>query len=163
MSITTHRMQFPLSREDALRLRAGDQVIIDGEIVITAGLPTHQRLVAALGGAEPLPMDLSGESLFHLGSYSREVEGKFKVDYMNPTTSTRFNPYMPTLIRGLQLHAVGGKGGLDSTCVQALREVGGSICRFLAAGVRSCRVRSRRSCRWGGRTCSFTTGWYAFA
>ncbi|WP_028605860.1 fumarate hydratase C-terminal domain-containing protein [Ottowia thiooxydans] len=134
MSITTHRMQFPLSREDALRLRAGDLVILDGEIVITAGLPTHQRLIAALGGAEPLPMDLRGQSMFHLGSYSREVGDKFKVEYINPTTSTRFNPYMPTLIRELQLHAVGGKGGLDSACAQALREVGGVYLSFLGGG-----------------------------
>ncbi|MBH1965266.1 MAG: fumarate hydratase C-terminal domain-containing protein [Comamonadaceae bacterium] len=134
MSITTHRMQFPLSREDALRLRAGDQVILDGEIVITAGLPTHQRLIAALGGAEPLPMDLADQSLFHLGSYSKEVGGKFEIEYMNPTTSTRFNPYMPTLIRELRLHAVGGKGGLDSACAQALREVGGVYLSFLGGG-----------------------------
>ena len=31
MPVTTHRLQFPLSAEDARRLRAGDQVIIDGE------------------------------------------------------------------------------------------------------------------------------------
>ena len=45
MSIRTHRMNFPLSAEDARSLRAGDQLILNGEIVVTAGLPTHQRLL----------------------------------------------------------------------------------------------------------------------
>ena len=41
VTIRTHRMRFPLSAADARALRAGDQVVIDGEIVMTAGLPTH--------------------------------------------------------------------------------------------------------------------------
>lgn len=134
MSITTHRMNFPLSEADARSLHAGDQVVLDGEIVVTAGLPTFQRLVRALDGAEPLPLDLRGQSLFHIGSYSQEVDGRFEVLYINPTTSTRFNPYMPTVIRALGLHAVGGKGGLDSASVEALREVGGVYLSFLGGG-----------------------------
>jgi len=134
MSITTHRMRFPLSREDALRLRAGDQVVLDGEIVVTAGLPTHQRLLRALDGAEPLPLELRGQSLFHIGSYNREAGGQFEVLYINPTTSTRFNPYMPRLVRELGLHAVGGKGGLDQACVAALRETGCVYLSFLGGG-----------------------------
>lgn len=134
MSITTHRMRFPLSKEDALKLRAGDQVIIDGEIVVTAGMPTHERLLRALDGAEPLPLALQGQSLFHLGSFSREENGEFEVLYINPTTSTRFNPYMPRLIRELELHATGGKGGLDAACVEALRETGGVYLSFLGGG-----------------------------
>ena len=73
MAITTHRMNFPLSEADARKLKAGDQVIIDGEIVVTAGLPTHHRLIGCLDGKEPLPMQLLGQSMFHLGSYSHET------------------------------------------------------------------------------------------
>ena len=72
MAITTHRMTFPLSEADARALKAGDQVIIDGEIVVTAGLPTHQRLIGCLDGKEPLPMTLLGQSVFHLERYSQE-------------------------------------------------------------------------------------------
>ncbi|HEU0204699.1 MAG TPA: fumarate hydratase C-terminal domain-containing protein, partial [Burkholderiaceae bacterium] len=90
MAIKTHRLTFPLSAAAARQLRAGDQVLIDGEIVITAGMPTHERLLRCLDGAEPLPLDLHGVSLFHLGSFSRETGGKFELLYLNPTTSTRF-------------------------------------------------------------------------
>ena len=38
----------------------------------TAGLPTHVRILDALERGEPLPFDLKGGALFHLGSYNVE-------------------------------------------------------------------------------------------
>lgn len=142
MTITTHRMNFPLSEADARTLRAGDQVIIDGEIVVTAGLPTHHRLIGCFDGKEPLPMKLHGQSLFHLGSYSREKEGddgkggpgNLEILYINPTTSTRFNPVMPRIISELQLHAIGGKGGLDEKSVATMQKTGCVYLSFLGGG-----------------------------
>ncbi len=151
MSITTHRLQFPLSREDARRPRAGDQVIIDGEIVITAGLPTHDRLLRCLDGLETAPMDLRGAALFHLGSYSRDLEaGGFELLYLNPTTSTRFNPHMPRLITGFDLRAVGGKGGLGSGSVAAMQTVGCVYLSFLGGGstLHSRSIRSVLQVGW---------------
>jgi fumarate hydratase subunit beta len=134
MTIRTHRLNFPLSEADARSLQAGDQVIIDGEIIVTAGLPTHQRLIGCLDGKEPLPMALQGASVFHIGSYSQEVDGRFEVLYINPTTSTRFNPYMPRLVREFGWHAVGGKGGLDAASAQALKDTGCVYLSFLGGG-----------------------------
>ncbi|MCB2043081.1 MAG: fumarate hydratase C-terminal domain-containing protein [Burkholderiaceae bacterium] len=137
MAIRTHRLPFPLSESNARSLRAGDQLVIDGEIVVTAGLPTHQRLLGCLDGKEPLPIPLHGRSLFHLGSYgegSPTAAGGVQLLYINPTTSTRFNPSMPRLIRELRLHAVGGKGGLDAACVQAMHEAGCVYLSFLGGG-----------------------------
>lgn len=134
MTLRTHHLDFPLSRSDALSLRAGDQVVLDGEIVVTAGLPTHQRLLRCIDGEDILPMDLRGASVFHLGSFSREVAGRLELLYLNPTTSTRFNPYMPRLVRGFDWHAVGGKGGLDTACTQAMQEVGCVYLSFLGGG-----------------------------
>jgi fumarate hydratase subunit beta len=72
--------------------------------------------------------------MFHLGSYSRDDGGAFEVLYMNPTTSTRFNPFMPTFIRHFGLRAVGGKGGLDRASAEAMREVGCVYLSFLGGG-----------------------------
>ncbi|SHJ87062.1 fumarate hydratase subunit beta [Roseomonas rosea] len=129
------RLRMPLSAEDALSLRAGDMVLLDGEITITAGLPTHHRIIEVAEGRREAPRDLHGGGLFHLGSYSRETaEGGFEVLYMNPTTSTRFNGLMPGLIRHFGLRAVGGKGGLDAGCVEAMREVGCVYLSFVGGG-----------------------------
>lgn len=134
MSIRTHRLNFPLSEADARLLRAGDQVVIDGEIVVTAGIPTHDRMLRVLDGAEPAPFDLQGASLFHIGSFSREVDGRFEVLYINPTTSTRFNALMPRLVEGFGWHAVGGKGGLDANCARVLQRTGCVYLSFLGGG-----------------------------
>lgn len=133
-TIKTHRLTFPISADQARQVRAGDQVIIDGEIVITAGLPTHERLLKCLDGEEKPPMNLQGASLFHLGGYGREAGNGVELVYINPTTSTRFNPMMPRLIDGFGWHAVGGKGGLDDTCTQVMQNVGCIYLSFLGGG-----------------------------
>jgi fumarate hydratase subunit beta len=144
-------LRMPLSREEARSLRAGDMVLLDGEITITAGLPTHHRLLrCAEEGVDP-PIALAGGSLLHLGSYSRETpEGGLEVLYMNPTTSTRFNALMPRLIRHFGLTAVGGKGGLDAASAQAMAEVGCVYFSFLGGGapLHSAAIRGVRKVAW---------------
>lgn len=141
------RIAMPMTPAEARTLAAGEMVLLDGEIVVTAGLPTHQRLLAcAEQGREP-PMRLAGGSLLHLGSYSRETAGGgFEILYMNPTTSTRFNALMPRLIRHYGLTAVGGKGGLDAACAAAMAEVGCVYFSFLGGGapLHSAAIRAVR-------------------
>jgi fumarate hydratase subunit beta len=130
----TRRLTLPLAEATVRSLTAGEFVELDGEIVMTAGLPTHQRILEQVEAGAPLPIPLEGGTLFHLGSYNREVDGRLEVLYMNPTTSTRFNAYMPTLIRHFRLRAVGGKGGLDAASAEAMREVGCVYLSFLGGG-----------------------------
>lgn len=130
----THRLRLPLTEVDIRRLKVGDFVVLDGEIVLTAGLPTHERIREHMVAGRPLPIDINGGTLFHLGSYSRESDGRFEVLYMNPTTSTRFNALMPDIIRHYDLRMVGGKGGLDAACAQAMKETGCVYLTFLGGG-----------------------------
>jgi len=130
----THRLTLPLTESQVRELKAGDQVYLSGELIMTAGLPTHQRILDCVNSGQPLPMDMSGEVLLQFGGYSREVPGGMEVVYMNPTTSTRFNPLMPTLIRKLKLRAVGGKGGLDAECARAMQETGCVYLSFPGGG-----------------------------
>ncbi|MGG5811037.1 fumarate hydratase C-terminal domain-containing protein [Falsiroseomonas sp. CW058] len=152
MSAGAYRtVRMPMSRDDARSLRAGDMVLLDGEIVITAGLPTHQRILACAEEGRDPPIDLRGGSLLHLGSYSRDTaDGGLEVLYMNPTTSTRFNPLMPRLIRHFGLTTVGGKGGLDAACAEAMREVGCVYLSFLGGGapLHSAAIRAVRQVAW---------------
>jgi fumarate hydratase subunit beta len=124
----------PLTDTAVAGLNAGDIVFLNGEITITAGLPTVRRIVEYQQAGQELPIDISGDTLFHLGSYSREADGRFEVLYMNPTTSTRFNALMPGIIRHHHLRAVGGKGGLDAACRIAMAEVGCVYLSFLGGG-----------------------------
>jgi len=148
--VTTHHLQLPLSEDAARSLRAGDLVVLAGEMTITAGLPTHRRIQEHLDAGLPLPIDLHGGALFHLGSYSRDSETGFEVLYMNPTTSTRFNAFMPGFIKQLGLRAVGGKGGLDRACADAMREAGCVYLGFLGGGcpLLSDAIKSVVSVHW---------------
>jgi fumarate hydratase subunit beta len=128
------RLQPPLTEADIRKLHAGDFVTLTGEIVLTAGLPTHQRMQACIDSGEPLPIDITEGTFFHLGSYNEDHGGRFDVRYMNPTTSTRFNAFMPAFIRHFRLRMVGGKGGLDHASVEAMRDVGCVYLSFLGGG-----------------------------
>ncbi|MGA7975456.1 MAG: fumarate hydratase C-terminal domain-containing protein [Pseudolabrys sp.] len=118
------RLTLPLSIEKARALKLGELYVLDGEVTVTAGFSTHQRMVKFLKEGHDLPLDMKGGAFFHMGSCCHETDAGWLPDYVNPTTSTRFNAFMPTIIRGLGLTAVGGKGGLDEACVAVLRETG---------------------------------------
>jgi len=144
------RLKLPISEADVRKLKAGDFVLLDGDIVITAGLPTHQRIQDYVDAGKPLPMDLTSGTLFHLGSYSQEKDGAFEVLYMNPTTSTRFNPFMPGFIRRFGLRMVGGKGGLDWESAKAMKDVGCVYLSFLGGGsaLHSAAIKAVHQVAW---------------
>lgn len=112
-------------------LALGDTVSLDGDIVVTIGLPTHQRIAEYLREGRALPMDLRGAAFLHLSCFNREAAGGPEALYLGVTTSTRFDAFMPSFIRAFGLRLVGGKGGLDAECVQAMREVGCAYLSFL--------------------------------
>lgn len=137
MTSKTHHLQLPLDAAAVSALEVGDMVMLSGDITISIGLPTHKRMADELQAGRALPLDLHGGAFFHLSSYVRDAAGDADAAqalYMNPSTSTRYNPYMPTLIRSLGLRLVGGKGGLDLASVAAMQEAGCAYLSFLGGG-----------------------------
>ena len=135
MMITEHDLTLPLTEAAVRALRAGDVVYLTGEVFATAGLPTHDRLLGCLDGAESPPFNMAGGALFHLGSLNEDGDdGLPRIVYMNPTTSTRFDAHMPRLIPGLGLRATGGKGGLGADSVRAMAACGCVYLSFLGGG-----------------------------
>ena len=76
---------------------------------------------------KPLPFRLTGGAFFQLGDRAARTTGPDAL-YVNPTTSTRFNAYMPEIIRACGMTAMGGKGGLDRN---ARGDAGGRLRLFL--------------------------------
>ena len=135
MAVETHHLTFPPREEDIRKLKAGDIVFITGEVTSGAGLPTLARIRKLLDAGEKLPVDLVHGSLIHVPSYSQQKpDGTYEILYVNPTTSTRFNAYMPGLIRDLKLRVTGGKGGLNAEATKAMQEVGCVYLSFLGGG-----------------------------
>jgi len=145
------RLTLPLSREDARSLKLGEVVLLDGDAVATVGMPTQKRMVAELTAGRELPLPLRGRAFFHMGvSYEEAVNGPGPLHYVNPTTSSRFDHLMPTLIRTLGLSATGGKGGLGRESVEAMREVGCVYFSFVggASAMLSEGVKAVTDCAW---------------
>lgn len=130
------QLQLPLRRADVEALELGEMVLVSGQATMTIGLPTHQRMVQHLEAGTPLPVDLRDGAFFHLSCYNRErADGSgHEALYLNPTTSTRYEPFMPRLIEGCGLRLVGGKGGLDQASVQAMQRQGCVYLSFLGGG-----------------------------
>lgn len=116
-------------------LRVGELVTLSGLIHVTIGIPVHKHLINSLSDREsPILEKMRGGCFFHLSTYVDEGPLGMKPLYINPSTSTRYNEWMPSLIEGFQLKMVGGKGGLDEHSVQAIRENGSVYLSFLGGG-----------------------------
>ena len=145
-----HALTLPLAESSVRALRVGDMVTLTGPITVSIGMPTHKRMIEHIRSGTPLPVDLRNGAFFHLSTYVREAEGRLDPLYLNPTTSTRYNAFMPELIGGLGLRLVGGKGGLDDESVRALKENGCAYLSFLGGGspLLSRGLRGVRSSFW---------------
>jgi fumarate hydratase subunit beta len=152
-------LKLPLARGAVEALEVGEMVLVSGQATMTIGLPTHRRMVEHLDAGTPLPLDLRDGAFFHLSCYNRErADGEgHEALYLNPTTSTRYNAYMPRLIEGCGLRLVGGKGGLDAASVQAMQRQGCVYLSFLGGGctLLSQAIRRVVSVHWADAIAQF--------
>ncbi len=129
------KIQAPLSDEDVMALKAGDNVLING-VIYTARDAAHKKLVELMDKGEDLPIDLNGQFIFYVGP-TPEKPGQ-AIGSAGPTTSGRMDAYTPQMLekgmkacigkglrsqavkdalkkhKGLYLAAVGGAGALLS-------------------------------------------------
>ena len=129
------RIQAPLSDDDVLSLKAGDNVLISG-FIYSARDAAHKKLIELIDQGKELPIDLNGQIIFYVGptpARPGQVTGS-----AGPTTSGRMDAYTPQMLekgmkacigkglrnqavkdalqkhKGLYLAAVGGAGALLS-------------------------------------------------
>lgn len=116
------RLSYPF-REDAIRaLRIGSTVSISGTIY--TGRDRLHRYLADGGEA---PVDLHDAAIFHCGPITvpdATSPSRFRIVAAGPTTSSRENPYMPSVIRKNGVRLILGKGGMGAETQAACRERG---------------------------------------
>ena len=111
------KLNAPLSREDVLSLRAGDQVLLSG-VVYTARDAAHLRLVEAMERGEALPLPLQGQVIYYAGPTPTPA-GR-AIGSIGPTTSIRMDAYTPKLLeKGLR--GMIGKGKRTAPVVEAMQ------------------------------------------
>ncbi|MDR1997237.1 MAG: FumA C-terminus/TtdB family hydratase beta subunit [Candidatus Margulisbacteria bacterium] len=114
----TYRIILPLLKEDMVKFRAGEELLLNG-IIYTARDAAHKKLHELLLAGKPLPFKLPGQIIYYTGP-SPAPPGR-PIGSAGPTTSDRMDPFTPELL-ALGLSAVIGKGPRSAEVRQALRQ-----------------------------------------
>ena len=109
-------VKVPLSKEDAMSLRAGDYVYLTG-IIYTARDAAHKRMQETLERGEALPIELEGNVIYYMGP-SPAREGR-PIGSAGPTTASRMDKYAPELL-DLGLRGMIGKGKRSQSVKDAM-------------------------------------------
>jgi len=110
----------PLTAEVCAPLRAGDMVLLSGEIY-TARDAAHRRMYEAIKKGLPLPIDLKTATIFYAAPSPTPV-GKV-IGSIGPTTSYRMDAFTPLLIEN-GLRAMIGKGDRSAEVIEAIKKYG---------------------------------------
>lgn len=110
------RIQAPMSKEDARKLKVGDYVYITGTIY-TARDAAHKRMYEALERGEKLPLEMTGNVIYYMGP-SPAREGR-PIGSAGPTTASRMDKYAPSLL-DMGLIGMIGKGKRTDAVKEAI-------------------------------------------
>lgn len=109
-------IKVPLSKEDALSLKAGDYVYLTGTIY-TARDAAHKRMYESLDAGETLPLSMENNVIYYMGP-SPAREGR-PIGSAGPTTASRMDKYAPRLL-DLGLKGMVGKGKRSAAVKEAI-------------------------------------------
>lgn len=112
------KIQTPLTKEKTKELKAGDVVLLSGEIY-TARDAAHKRLIELIDLGESLPISMEDSIIYYVGPTPPkpgEVIGS-----AGPTTSYRMDPYAPKLLN-LGLKGMIGKGSRGKEVIDSMIE-----------------------------------------
>ncbi len=112
------KIKAPLSDEDVMALKSGDNVLISG-VIYTARDAAHKKLVELMDKGESLPIDLNGQFIFYVGP--TPAKPGQAIGSAGPTTSGRMDAYTPQMLeKGMK--ACIGKGLRSQTVKDALQK-----------------------------------------
>lgn len=109
-------IQLPITKEDAVKLHAGESVLLSGTIY-TARDAAHNQLIQMIDDNTTLPFDLQNAAIYYVGpspAFDDHVIGS-----AGPTTSARCDKYTPKLLQN-GVTVLIGKGKRSETIIQEL-------------------------------------------
>jgi L(+)-tartrate dehydratase beta subunit len=120
--VTTHEVTFPITDEAGiLKLRAGDEVIVQGHII---GIRDRTQIRIFDEGVEP-PMDLRGAFLLHTApNVRRREDGGYDPVCIGTTTSARMVRFTEPLGARYGVRGICGKGGFPDEAIEPMRRHG---------------------------------------
>ena len=110
------RIKVPMTKEDAVSLKAGDYVYLTGTIY-TARDAAHKRMDETLDRGEELPFNIKDNIIYYLGP-SPAREGR-PIGSAGPTTASRMDKYTPRLL-DMGMGAMIGKGKRSQAVIDGI-------------------------------------------
>jgi fumarate hydratase subunit beta len=133
MTSNTIELQTPLSENEIRSLKVGDVVFILGTLFVVPSVKAHKRLLEYAKRKEKVPMNLYNGIIYHCPCLLKKIDERiYKIITVGATTSIRFEPLMPDIIRFYRIKAIIGKGGMGSETLRAMKEYGCVYLSFIA-------------------------------
>ncbi len=88
----------------------------------------HKRLLEFARAGKALPFELEGSAIYHCGPLAKNVGGEWQILSAGPTTSARMEPFEPEIIRKFRVRMIIGKGGMGSSTIEAMNQIGSVYC-----------------------------------
>jgi len=108
----------PLDDKRVMQLKAGDSVLITGDIY-TGRDAAHKRLIQLIEQGKELPIDVQGQVIYYVGP--APAKPGYPCGSAGPTTSYRMDPYTPCLLnRGLK--GMIGKGLRNDAVIESMKK-----------------------------------------
>jgi fumarate hydratase class I len=116
------RLKTPLSKEDILKLRTGDRVLLSGRM-LTARDAAHKLMVEKR--PDFLRPYLKDSVIYHCGPIvKKRDDSTWQFISAGPTTSSREEPYEADVIAEYGVRGIIGKGGMGPKTMQGLMTSG---------------------------------------
>lgn len=112
------KINTPIKKEDRLKLKAGDSVLISG-VIYTARDAAHERM--AMNFKSGFPIDLKDQVIYYAGPCPAKPGDV--IGSCGPTTSGRMDKYTPLLLDN-GLGAMIGKGDRDESVIKSMKKNG---------------------------------------
>src|SRR5205809_5585422 len=120
-TVSSKRLTFPTTEDEIRKLRAGDEVLVDGHII---GIRDRTQIRIFDEGVEP-PMDLQGAFLLHTAPGVRKLgPGKYEKVSIGTTTSARMVRFTAGHGEKYGDRAICGKGGLPDEAIEPMQRQG---------------------------------------
>ena len=117
----------PVEEKTLKKLRAGSLVYLTGTL-FTARDKTYHKILETLQRGEKLPVDLTGQAIYHCGPLVKRVGEGYEVLSCGPTTSSRLDHLHAELLRRTGARLLIGKGGVGSRAAEGISKLG---CAYL--------------------------------
>jgi fumarate hydratase subunit beta len=114
------KLNVPLSKEDARKLKSGDSCLLTG-VIYTARDAAHKRLCELLAAGKELPFDVKDSVIYYVGPTPAKENAV--IGSAGPTTAYRMDAYSPALIAAGETGMI-GKGKRNDEVVAAMKEHG---------------------------------------